>query len=201
MSTELFKVVTIGDANVGKSAIGKQLAEGTFSEIRASTIGIDIFTWTFVSESMRTVRLQVWDTAGQERYNSLIPSYLRLVDVILLVFDITSRKSFNNIRDWANLATKSTQNSTVLWFLVGNKIDLEHKREVETDEAAELAIELGAIYHETTAKDNESIVQLFTVAIEHLPPKSQAMPERNDTVTTNTEPKNETQHKKIICGC
>ena len=77
----------------------------------------------------RTVRLQLWDTAGQERFRSLIPSYIRDSSVAVVVYDISSLKSFQNTRKWVD-DVRGERGNDVIIVLVGNKTDLGDKREV-----------------------------------------------------------------------
>lgn len=75
----------------------------------------------------KTIKLQLWDTAGQERFHSLIPSYIRDSNISLMVYDITQKKSFENIDKWQD-EVKTLRGKDILMVLVGNKVDLEEQR-------------------------------------------------------------------------
>ena len=102
-----YKIVIIGDINVGKTSILSRFRYGSFEPAYMPTLGIDFFTKNLFYED-KTIRLILWDTAGQERFRSLIPSYLKNADCIIIVFDITSKESFNSLNHWLNDAKENT---------------------------------------------------------------------------------------------
>merc|ERR1711964_846850 len=108
----------------------------------------------------RTVRLQLWDTAGQERFRSLIPSYIRDSSVAVVVFDISNAKSFQNTRKWVD---------DVIIVLVGNKTDLNDKREVTTQQGEEEAKKNNLMFIETSAKVGHNVKNLFRRIAQALP--------------------------------
>ena len=100
------------------------------------------------------VTVQLWDTAGQERYRSVISSYYQQAHGIILVYDVTSRASFNNCIEWLNIIrNKCSPDSEVL--LVGNKKDLDDQRNVPDIEGEEFSREEGLYFMETSALDNK----------------------------------------------
>lgn len=154
-----YKLVFIGDQAVGKTSIISRFMYDTFDNHYSSTIGID-----FVSKSVPvddgTVRLQLWDTAGQERFRSLIPSYIRDSHVAVVVFDITSRESFESTTKWIHDVREQRGNDVVL-VLVGNKTDLADKREVSAAEIEARANEEEIMFIETSAKAGFNVKLLF----------------------------------------
>ena len=104
----------------------------SFDSTYQATIGIDFLSKTMYLED-RTVRLQLWDTAGQERFRSLIPSYIRDSSVAVVVYDITSQKSFQQTRKWVD-DVRGERGNDVIIVLVGNKTDLSEKREVKAED-------------------------------------------------------------------
>lgn len=90
------KFVILGDEDVGKSSLIQKYMHDTYSETSNPTIGIDFKVKTIYHEN-RVIKLVVWDTAGQERYRSLTPHYLKNSDVVIIVYDITNRKSFDSV--------------------------------------------------------------------------------------------------------
>jgi Ras-related protein Rab-6A len=107
-----------------------------------------------------TVRLQLWDTAGQERFRSLIPSYIRDSHVAVVVFDLTSRQSFESTKRWI-ADVRAQRGNDVIIVLVGNKTDLTEQREVTSAEVEARASEEDIMFIETSAKDNSNIKLLF----------------------------------------
>ena len=106
------------------------------------------------------VRLQLWDTAGQERFRSLIPSYINDSQVAVVVYDITSKQSFENVTSWVEQA-RNIRGDDVTIIIVGNKIDLAEKRQVGTEEGQALADKLKTMFTETSAKVGINVKQLF----------------------------------------
>lgn len=132
-----------------------------------ATIGIDFLSKTMYLED-RTVRLQLWDTAGQERFRSLIPSYIRDSSVAVVVYDISSLKSFQNTRKWVD-DVRGERGNDVIIVLVGNKTDLGDKREVTQAMGEDEAKRCGALFIETSAKVGQNVKQLFRKIAQALP--------------------------------
>jgi small GTP-binding protein len=116
----------------------------------------------------RTVRLQLWDTAGQERFRSLIPSYIRDSSVAVVVYDITNKKTFENTRKWVD-DVRGERGNDVIIVLVGNKTDLNDKREVTTQQGEEEAKKNNLMFIETSAKVGHNVKALFKRIAQALP--------------------------------
>ncbi|KAL9088944.1 MAG: hypothetical protein Q9165_006001 [Trypethelium subeluteriae] len=132
-----------------------------------ATIGIDFLSKTMYLED-RTVRLQLWDTAGQERFRSLIPSYIRDSSVAVVVYDISNAKSFANTRKWVD-DVRGERGNDVIIVLVGNKTDLNDKREVTTAQGEEEAKKHNLMFIETSAKVGHNVKTLFKRIAQALP--------------------------------
>ena len=128
----LFKILMIGNPFVGKSSIFTQYVDNSYSDLTFSTMGVD-FKIKTLKINNKYIKLQLWDTAGQERFKTLTRSYYRGSHGIIIVFDITNRDSFNNIRNWLYEINNHSEN--ICNILVGNKIDLADKREITYKEA------------------------------------------------------------------
>ncbi|KAL9601054.1 MAG: hypothetical protein Q9219_002763 [cf. Caloplaca sp. 3 TL-2023] len=139
----------------------------SFDNMYQATIGIDFLSKTMYLED-RTVRLQLWDTAGQERFRSLIPSYIRDSSVAVVVYDISSLKSFQNTRKWVD-DVRGERGNDVIIVLVGNKTDLGDKREVTQQMGEEEAKRCGALFVETSAKAGANVKGLFRKIAQALP--------------------------------
>ena len=131
-----FKAVLIGDSTVGKTAIFQRLENNTFEESHIPTVGGGFMTINFDNQGEDDLSLGVWDTAGQERFRNIVPMYFQNADIIIVVFDITNRSSFDNIDSWIELAQQRVGDSTY-FILVGNKSDLEDLRAVNIEEMSE----------------------------------------------------------------
>ncbi|KZL71620.1 Ras family protein, partial [Colletotrichum tofieldiae] len=126
-----------------------------------------VFPWTMYLED-RTVRLQLWDTAGQERFRSLIPSYIRDSSVAVVVYDISNAKSFQNTKKWID-DVRAERGNDVIIVLVGNKTDLNDKREVTTQQGEEEAKKNNLMFVETSAKLGHNVKTLFKRIAQALP--------------------------------
>ncbi|KAL8639840.1 MAG: hypothetical protein Q9228_003174 [Teloschistes exilis] len=162
-----FKLVFLGEQSVGKTSLITRFMYDSFDNMYQATIGIDFLSKTMYLED-RTVRLQLWDTAGQERFRSLIPSYIRDSSVAVVVYDISSNKSFQNTRKWVD-DVRGERGNDVIIVLVGNKTDLGDKREVTTQQGEEEAKRCGAIFMETSAKAGANVKALFRRIAQALP--------------------------------
>mmetsp|Transcript_13887 Transcript_13887/g.21647 ORF Transcript_13887/g.21647 Transcript_13887/m.21647 type:complete len:141 (+) Transcript_13887:167-589(+) len=109
----------------------------------------------------QNIKLQIWDTAGQERFRTLTASYYRGAHGIIIVYDVTDRETFDNVKQWMHEIERFA-NENVCIVLVGNKCDLTDKRQVSTEEAQELAGYYGIPYLETSAKNNICVEESFT---------------------------------------
>jgi len=155
----LFKLLLIGDSGVGKSCLLLRFSDDTYTESYISTIGVDFKIRTLEQDS-KTVKLQIWDTAGQERFRTITSSYYRGAHGIIVVFDVTDKESFNNVKHWFQEIDKYAADG-VNKLLVGNKSDLASKKVVSYDEAKELADSFGIKYMETSAKNAHNVEQAF----------------------------------------
>jgi Ras-related protein Rab-8A len=155
----LIKLLLIGDSGVGKSCCLLRFSEDSFTPSFITTIGIDFKIRTIELDGKR-VKLQIWDTAGQERFRTITTAYYRGAMGILLVYDVTDERSFNNIRTWfENVQQHATEG--VNKILIGNKCDWEDKRVVSTEQGQALADELGIPFLEVSAKSNINIDKAF----------------------------------------
>merc|ERR1712010_317760 len=145
-----YKLVFLGDQSVGKTSLITRFMYDSFDNTYQATIGIDFLSKTMYLED-RTVRLQLWDTAGQERFRSLIPSYIRDSTVAVVVYDITNVNSFEQVTRWVE-DVRAERGNDVIIVLVGNKTDLNDKREVTTQQGEEEAKKNNLMFVETSAK-------------------------------------------------
>jgi len=162
-----YKLVFLGDIDVGKTCIITRFMYDSFDTQYVATIGIDFLSKTMYLED-RTVRLQLWDTAGQERFRSLIPSYIRDSSVAVVVYDITNRASFLNTSKWIE-DVRAERGSDVVIMLVGNKTDKSDERQVSVDEGEEHAKKENVLFIETSAKAGYNIKSLFRKLATALP--------------------------------
>ena len=155
----LLKYIIIGSPSVGKSRIVERFIKNSFNENYEITIGVEFGEKNIEIED-KIIRIQIWDTAGQELYKSITRTYYKSCVCAIIVYDITSRKSFNDITNWIEDCVKYSP-KTVLMVLIGNKCDLEQSREVSTEEGQELSDKNGISFYETSAREGTNIKEIF----------------------------------------
>eukprot|EP01125_Pyxidicula_operculata_P009635 TRINITY_DN3161_c3_g1_i1.p1 TRINITY_DN3161_c3_g1~~TRINITY_DN3161_c3_g1_i1.p1 ORF type:complete len:204 (+),score=33.38 TRINITY_DN3161_c3_g1_i1:16-627(+) len=157
------KLLLLGDSGVGKSSLMIRQCDQEFNFNTLSTVGID-FKEQRIEINEKQIKLQIWDTAGQERFRTITKSYYRGAQGYILVYDITSRMSFEHIKYWLNEVKKHGREDFYT-ILVGNKIDLELDRVVSTDEGQKFASSNGIDFIETSAKEGTRVNDLFITGI------------------------------------
>ncbi|KAG1831872.1 P-loop containing nucleoside triphosphate hydrolase protein [Suillus variegatus] len=169
----VLKFIITGDAGVGKSSLLVRLTDQRFLANPDPTLGVEFGSKLIeIPEEGKIVKLQCWDTAGTESFRSITRSYYRGAAGCLLVYDVTSRKSFTNTQSWlADVREHADPHLTCI--LVGNKIDLcdeegedasRRRREVSTDEANEWARKEGLLFLEASAKSGSNVDTAFETA-------------------------------------
>ncbi len=152
------KILLCGDSSVGKTSLLLRYTEEYFPEMHISTIGVE-YKIKILNINGRKVILRIWDTSGQERYRSITQNFYRNANGILFVFDLTSKETFDNIRNW--LTDSQDYETKVTKILVGNKIDLTEGRKVEKDTVLKYAEKKEMKYYETSAKDGTNVDKAF----------------------------------------
>lgn len=153
------KLLVIGDSGVGKSCLLLRFCDDSFTPSFITTIGLDLKVRTVDIDGKR-VKLQIWDTAGQERFRAITTAYYRSAMGILVVYDVTDERSFNNVRNWVR-NTEQFAAEDVVRILVGNKCDMADKRAVPRERAEALAAEYGMAFVETSAKAGIRVDEAF----------------------------------------
>ena len=201
----LFKLVIIGDSGVGKTNILSRYLNDEFSLTSKATVGVE-FGSTMVKKNGKLIKLQIWDTAGQERYKSITTSYYKGAKGAFVVYDITKEKTFKNIDKWI-LELKANGSEDILIILIGNKLDLEKNREVNTEEVKKKAEELKVAYFETSALDGSNIEHAFDVIVEEMVKKfgdnliNNNVKKDKNSKAINIDIENKNNNKKNLFGC
>ena len=160
---------TIGDSQVGKSAMTEIYLNREFSEEYLTTIGININTKDtkiIINGEEKEIKVKIWDTAGQEKFKSISTQYIKNCDGILLIYAINNKKTFENIENWLNEIENKKKKNNIPLVLIGNKIDLEKEREVSFQEGEKLAQIYNMEFFECSAKDKINVNECFNCLIE-----------------------------------
>ena len=161
-SNNTCKIVLVGDAGTGKTCIISRFVNDNFQKSQMTTACPSFCTKTIsYPEYNKTINLDIWDTAGQEIYRAISKLFYKGACVGILVYDITSQKSFDSIKDyWYNELKENTE-SNIIFNVVGNKQDLYEQEQVKEEDAKEFAKSINAGFYLTSAKRNISISDLF----------------------------------------
>lgn len=162
----LFKFIIIGDAAVGKSNLLLRYTQGQFQSEYQLTIGVE-FGLKSLEIKKKIYRIQIWDTAGQENFRSITRAYFKNSICAIVVYDISSRDTFNNASTWIDDCRNQCSKSTFM-VLVGNKLDLAEKRQVSIEEGEQLAEKYGMLFFETSAKDGTNVEKIFFEAVDSI---------------------------------
>ena len=153
------KIVIIGDSGVGKTNLLKRFVSNVFTENTKATVGVEFMTKSY-KINKHIFKIELWDTAGQERYKSITAVYYKGAKGALIVYDTTSKPSFDDIDKWLNEIRDKSSNDIKL-MIIGNKIDLKEFREVPNELAMNKAKELGIPLMETSALDATNVKEAF----------------------------------------
>ena len=203
-----FKVIILGDSQVGKTCILRRYVHGAYEQSTRATIGAD-FDSKILNVCDWIVNLNIWDTAGQDIYRSITTQYYRQVSGIVIVFDVAKRASFENLKQWLNNIKNNCDNNRVIKLLVGNKIDLP--REVTAEEGSNFAMKNKLAYIETSAQNNINIDVAFReiakIMLQQLPSPSPKKSEKSIILssshilkTPNSFKKKQKKASSCCCG-
>ncbi|XP_064080931.1 ras-related protein Rab-21-like isoform X2 [Macrobrachium nipponense] len=151
---------------VGKTSLVTRYESRTFHQNTSTTIGASFSNIELLLNDYK-IKMQVWDTAGQERFRSMAPMYYRGANAALLVFDLSSETSFDDIKGWVEELGCRVGDGLLL-MLVGNKKDLHEQRKVDKTAAQQYASSIGATYIETSALDNTGVEDVFSILAEDM---------------------------------
>jgi len=204
----IFKIIVIGDSNVGKTCLTFRFCGGKFPEKTEATIGVD-FREKMVTVDGESVKLQLWDTAGQERFRkSMVPHYYRNVHAVVFVYDMTKINSFENMPSWIDECDRYLLAKDIPRIICGNKCDMEDKIAVSTNMAQKFADMYSMPLFETSAKDeNEAdhVDAIFMTLAHKLKNAKPMMPHmvgfRRDSDRTITVDKGAYNSEEGSCPC
>ena len=180
----LFKIILVGDTSVGKTNIINKYIKNEFHEDFYATIGVEFSHKQFVVDNHK-IKAQIWDTAGQERYKAITRAYYKGAKGAFIVYDITRKETFDDVDKWRNeLISSCNQEITVM--LIGNKCDLEDKREISKEQGEEKAKSFGFSFLETSALSGENLEKGFQMLIEEIYQKYKVEQSKSDEINLNS---------------
>ena len=155
------KLSFIGQSSVGKTSLINQYMKQKFSSSYILTIGADQVTKILTLQNGKKMKLNIWDTAGQERFRSVNSIFLKGSNMIVMVYDITNKQSFEEMKNYWYKTIIDNSSINPIIGIAANKSDLYEKEEVNKDEGYNYANDINAIFKETSALSFDSINQLI----------------------------------------
>ena len=209
-----YKVLILGDCSVGKTSLLIRYIDGKYNDSELlSSVGMDLKI-KFLKYQDRDIQLELWDTAGQERFHSITNNFLKHSDGVVILYDITNKETFVNIKYWVKSINESLNIKDIEVVLVGNKCDCDDfDRDVTYEEGKEVADKYGVDFFETSCKEDINVNQTFITLIEGMMKVEERKKEIASTrersssklekrSTNEKEDKNERKEKqKKECGC
>lgn len=157
-----FKIILVGDPNVGKTSLILRYTNNAFRRNYVPTLGVMVSDKIFKIEDS-IIQLTLWDIGGQQKFHTMRQQFYRGSDAVFLVFDLTRPESFNNITKWFSDVGEQLKNrEELIGYIIGNKKDLEEERKVTIDKANELASQLELGFIETSALLGENVDDAFS---------------------------------------
>ena len=191
------KIMIIGESLVGKTALITRYTNNSFSGTYLTTVGID-FQTKLININDKTIKVELWDTAGQERFRNIAKNYFQSSDGFLIVYDITSKDSFEKLSFWNEQVNLNAPEKTK-YIIVGNKKDLEEKREVKTEEGANFAKENNVQFYETSAKDGTNVNEVFELLAKEIVADTERLQAKNKRSSQILKKRNTVVEKKSCC--
>ena len=194
------EILLLGDTNVGKTSLLLNYTDNYFVGSHISTVGID-YKFKTVKINDINIKLQIWDTSGQERFRSLAKNYLKNANGIIFVYDITNKKSFDGVKVWMS---EAESHGNYKQIIIGNKCDLEGKREVKKEMVDKFASKKKIEVFETSAKTSTNVAKAFETLAKLLV-EGKSVEELNSIYNkqtiklTNKSTKNKEIQKKACC--
>ena len=180
------KITFVGDSYVGKTSVISRFIDKDFDIEKPCTVSASYQVKKLKIDPFNQADLKIWDTAGSEKYRSMTKNYLRGSNGIVIVFDLTSQSSFNNVDLWMN-DLKDVVDDKAVKILAGNKCDLRG-RKITNEEANKYAKDHDMRYLEISAKEGINIESLFEILATHCIRKLKEKQKQNEEEGLNNDP-------------
>ena len=191
-------MMILGDGQVGKTSLIKRITGNVFEDSQLTTIGKESYVYQTKLHD-NDLKIKIWDTAGQERFKSMSVNVIKNVEGLILTYSIINRESFQNMDSWLQKLNDASDLSKKPVIIVGNKIDLEDKRQVTTEEGEEFAKNHGYNFFEVSAKTGKNVKEAFYDIFEQLYKIFEEEITGKKVKKPKLELKKETKKKKRFC--
>ena len=189
----------LGESGVGKTSLIRRYTNNIFNTNHLETIGIEFFNKEERIND-QIIQIKLWDTAGQEIFHSLTKNFYRKADGIIIVYDITNKESFERIQDWVKSVYDNTDTyKEIQMIIVGNKIDLEERREVSKEEGLKIGKYFEIDFFEASAKNAEGVRNFMIKIIEDI--LNNKVNNRNSINIKNYKNGNDDEDNERNCFC
>ena len=188
------KLLVIGDSQSGKSTLIEKYCSGNFIEDIPPTIGLNFQTKQLVLDDNSECKLLIWDTSGQQKHQNISTTYYKNSIGCIIVFSVTDKTSFENLPRWIEQLKEHAVND-IIFDVIGNKSDLELRRQVSYDEASELCRSYDCNYTETSCISDNGLDDAFRKISKKMQRMIQS---KDDTSITNGTLSYTTGRDKLI---
>ena len=196
---ERIQLIMVGESGVGKTSLIRRYTNNIFNINHLETIGIEFFNKEERIND-QIIQIKLWDTAGQEIFHSLTKNFYRKADGIIIVYDITNKESFERIQDWVKSVYDNTDTyKEIQMIIVGNKIDLEERREVSKEEGLKIGKYFEIDFFEASAKNAEGVMNFMIKIIEDI--LNNKVNNRNSINIKNYKNGNDDEDNERNCFC
>ena len=196
---ERIQLIMVGESGVGKTSLIRRYTNNIFNTNHLETIGIEFFNKEERIND-QIIQIKLWDTAGQEIFHSLTKNFYRKADGIIIVYDITNKDSFEKIQDWVKSVYDNTDTyKEIQMIIVGNKIDLEERREVSKEEGLKIGKYFEIDFFEASAKNAEGVRNFMIKIIEDI--LNNKVNNRNSINIKNYKNGNDYEDNERNCFC
>ena len=163
----IYKILILGNSSVGKTSFLIRFCDDKFLEDSLTTIGVD-YKNKFVKRYNKNIKLIIMDTAGQERFRAIGKNMIRDADGIILMYDVTNERSFNEMKEWINNIKENTDIEKIGIIMVGNKIDLKDSIKIHNDSKTNFENKYSIKIYEASAKDNINVNETFIYLVDKM---------------------------------
>ena len=186
----LFKVLVLGDAEVGKTALVNRYYEQKFDTITEPTNGVD-FKLKSITYKEKLAKFQIWDSSGAKKFRKIVEQYCRGMHGYFLCFDLTNKESFDGLKEWFQQIKQHQTISEAHLVLIGTKSDLKEKRQIDASEITKIIEEFKIEYFEVSSKEDKNITEVFDKMFETIAQQGMVDEEEEEERITDELLKNE----------